>query len=398
MTTKRLYYTDAYARQFEALVTRSELAGTGARVWLDQTAFYPTSGGQPHDTGQLGAARVLDVVDDAAGGVVHITDAELESGTPIRGTIDWGRRFDHMQQHTGQHVFSAAFERLARARTESFHLGRLSATIDLARVLSETEITSAEDEANRVVWEDRAVAVRFVTAEEAAGMALRKAPSRAGSLRLIDVDGFDLSACGGTHVSRTGAVGVIAVSGWERFRGGTRVEFVCGGRALARFRSWRLAFGELNRLLSTDPAALGSSVERLQSEQKTLLRSLRAAQDELAAHRARALVARGERAGSRLVIVEAIDGLDPQGLKTLAVAAAQAPDAAVALFTTSSPALVVIARHAAVDMDAASVLKSLTAMFGGKGGGKTDLAQGGGLAGHADELTRVARELLKAPV
>jgi len=161
----------------------------------------------------------------------------------VSGAIDWTRRFDHMQQHTGQHVLSAAFDRLLNARTESFHLGAESSTIDLARELSPTEIGRAEDEANRVVWEDRPVAIRFAGPEEVTKLALRKEPKREGTLRLIDVQDFDLSACGGTHVARTGAIGLIAIAATERFRGGSRVTFLCGGRALAGYRALRDAVG-----------------------------------------------------------------------------------------------------------------------------------------------------------
>src|SRR5687768_2765594 len=158
----------------------------------------------------------------------------LPVGATVEGTIDWPRRFDHMQQHTGQHLLSAAFDRLCGARTESFHLGTVTSTIDLAREVSSSEIRAAEDEANRIVWEDRTVTIRMASADEAATLPLRKESVRTGSLRLIEIEGFDLSACGGTHVSSSGAIGIIASTGWEKFRGGTRVEFVCGGRVLAR--------------------------------------------------------------------------------------------------------------------------------------------------------------------
>jgi alanyl-tRNA synthetase len=393
--TERLYYTEPYRTTFEAVVIRHEAVGGTAHVVLDQTAFYPTSGGQPYDVGELGDARVLDVIDRDDGTIVHVLDRPLPANARVRGTIDWTRRFDHMQQHTGQHVLSAAFDRLFNARTESFHLGTASATIDLAREVTAKDIAAAEDEANRIVWEDRAVTIRFASPEEAAALPLRKEPVRTGSLRLIDVENYDLSACGGTHVARTGAIGIIAVGGAEKFRGGTRIEFLCGARALARFRGWREAFAATQRHLSVNPAELAAGVERLQSESKTLQRTIRGLQEQLATHKAAELVARGERVGDRVVIVEALDGWDAAGLKALAAAAvAQEPRAAIALFSTSSPALVVVARGNAAFIDAAAVLKSLVATFGGKGGGKADLAQGGGLGASVDQLTRLAADLL----
>src|SRR5690606_41152042 len=203
-------------------VRASEPRDGGFAVVLDRTAFYPTSGGQPFDTGRLGAAKVTEVVDGDDGAVVHFTSAALEPGSNVSGEVDWPRRFEHMQQHTGQHVLSAAFDRLFEVRTESFHLGADSCTIDLAREVTAAEVAAAVDEANRVVWENRPVTVRFVTAEEAAALPLRKEPARDGRLRIIDVEGFDLSACGGTHVDRTGAIGIVAAQAVEKVRGRSR--------------------------------------------------------------------------------------------------------------------------------------------------------------------------------
>src|SRR6476646_6326639 len=235
--TKRLYYTDPLLTAFDATVVSNEIEDGRSVVVLDQTAFYPSSGGQPFDTGQLDGTRVVDVVDREDGTIAHVVEKSLAPGTVVHGDIDWPRRFDHMQQHTGQHVLSAAFDRLSGVKTVSFHLGADVSTIDLAREVTPKEIAAAEDEANRIVWEDRPVTIRYATAEEAAALPLRKEPVRTGTLRLIDVEGFDLSACGGTHVSRTGAVGLIAVTAWERFKGGHRLEFACGRRVLVRFRT-----------------------------------------------------------------------------------------------------------------------------------------------------------------
>jgi alanyl-tRNA synthetase len=394
--TTRLYYGDPYQTAFEATVIACEQRDAGIELILQETAFYPTSGGQPFDVGTLGDARVLDVVDRDDGEIVHVVDRPLAVGARVQGAVDWARRFDHMQQHTGQHVLSAAYDRLFGVRTESFHLGATSATIDLGREVSPAEVQSAEDEANRIVWEDRPVTIRFATAEEAAAMPLRKESGRTGPLRLIDVEDFDLSACGGTHVARTGAIGVIATGGWEKFRGGTRVEFLCGGRALVRFREWRDALAAARRHLSVTPAELAAGIERIQNETKTLSRTMRGLQEQLAVHDAHALVDRGERVAGRIIVAEALDGWDAPGLKALAAAAvAAAPTAAVILFNRSVPAVVVVARGPESGVDASAVLKSLIAKFDGKGGGKPDLAQGGGLNGSAEALVAAARELLR---
>jgi len=401
MKTERLYYTDAYRTTFDAEVTACAVRPASApdapatyAIELTASAFYPTSGGQPHDTGTLGGARVLDVIDEDDGRVTHVADRALEPGTVVAGSIDWARRFDHMQQHTGQHVLSAAFDHLFSNRTESFHLGAESCSIDLAREVSAREVAQAIDEANRVVWEDRLVTVRFVSEQEAASLPLRKEPARGGTLRLIEVADVDLSACGGTHVARTGAIGVIAASGWEKFRGGSRLQFLCGGRVRRRFDLWRDALAATMKHLSVAPEELAGGVERLQGENKALQRALRTAQEKLAVHEARALVARAARVGERLVIVEAVPDLDAAGLKAMAAAAAAEPGAAVALFSTTSPALVVVARHEGAGVDAGAVLKALVGQFGGKGGGKPDLAQGGGLQGDTTTFVAAARELL----
>jgi alanyl-tRNA synthetase len=394
VSTTRLYYTEPYRTSFDATVTGCERRQDRFALRLDRTAFYPSSGGQPFDTGTLGEARVLEVIDEDDE-VVHVTDRAIDAGTRVSGTIDWSRRFDHMQQHTGQHVLSAAYDRLFGVRTESFHLGAASATIDLHREVTAAEIKAAEDEANRIVWEDRPVSIRFVTAEDAVALPLRKEPIRTGSLRLIEVEAFDLSACGGTHVARTGAIGVIATGGWEKLRGGTRIEFLCGARALARFREWRDALAAATRHLSVTPPDLAQAIERLQGDAKAQQRTMRSLEEQLAAHEGRALVVRAERTAKGLAIADALDGWDAASLKTLAVAATvEAPAAAVVLFSRTAPTVVVVARGAESPVNAAAVLKSLIARFGGKGGGKPEIAQGGGLVGEASELVAEARRLI----
>jgi alanyl-tRNA synthetase len=398
----RIYYTDPYLLEFDALVTAITPApgptGTGTdhrwRVVLDQSAFYPTSGGQPFDTGTLGDARVVDVSDDT-GPVEHITDAPLEIGQRVHGVIDAVRRRDHMQQHTGQHILSAAFDRLLNVRTESFHLGATSATIDLAREVTPADIARVEDAANAVVWEDRPVTVRFVTPEEAATLPLRKEPKKEGELRLVEITGWDLSACGGTHVARTGEIGVIAVRSWERFKGASRVEFVCGVRALATFRELRDAVTGSVRLLSVLPGELPAGIERMQAESKDLRYQLRQATQKLAEHEAETLAAGAEAIGAAKCVIAAVDGYDASSLKTLAISIAREPGRVAAVITGAAPAAIVITRSADVTLDAAAILKAMTARFGGKGGGKPEMAQGGGLSGPPQEIVTALREAVQ---
>ena len=409
--TDRLYYTDPYLRAFDATVGRVEHRDDRLLVTLDRTAFYPTSGGQPFDTGTLGSYRVVDVVDDEGGTITHVLEPKsepgtqnLEAGEAVHGEVDWDRRFDHMQQHSGQHVLSAAFDQLFGVRTVSVHLGAAVSTIDLAREMSPAEIAVAEADANRIVWEDRAVTIRFADAAEAATLPLRKESFRGGTLRLIEMDGFDLSACGGTHVSRTGGIGVIAVAAWERFKGGQRLEFVCGGRALGAYQTLRDAAAASVRLLSVLPEELPAAIERLQADAKEQKRSMIALQTDLARYRADELAASAEEVrlqpdtsgttGTNVRLVARVVDADANGLKSLASAIVAKPGYLVALVSTSTPALVLIARSTDLTLSAQQLLTRLVAEFGGRGGGRPEMAQGGGLAATSNAILASLRTML----
>jgi alanyl-tRNA synthetase len=393
--TERLYYTDSYVREFDADVVETLTHEGRPAVVLDRTAFYPTSGGQPFDVGTLGGVRVVDVVDTDDGRLVHVLEG-APAGGRVACRVEWTRRFDHMQQHTGQHVLSAAFARVANARTESFHLSADHATIDLARELSAGEIAKAEAEANRIVWEDRAVGIRFVSADEAASLGLRKESKRDGTLRLIDVEDFDLSACGGTHVARTGAIGIIVVAATERVRGGSRVTFLCGGRALTGYRALRDAVAGSVRALSVLPADLPAAIERLQVEGKELRKQIKDFQGKQAGHEADALAAGAESAGAARLVVAALAGWDAGGLKTIASRIAERADYVAILLGEPAPAALVVARGASVPLDAGAVLRQLVERHGGKGGGRPELAQGGGVTSSAPDVVQSAREILSS--
>lgn len=394
--TDRIYYTDAYCRTFEATVTRSfEHEGRPA-VALDRTAFYPASGGQPFDTGRLGPVEVVETVD--ADEIVHVVSAPVPPGAAVTGEIDWPRRFDHMQQHTGQHLLSAAFDRLVENPTVGFHMGAEVSTIDLAREASAVDVERAVDLANTVVWEDRAVAIRFASQEEAARLALRKEPVRTGPLRLIDIDGFDVCPCGGTHVARTGAVGVVAVLGGERQRGGTRLTFVCSGRALRQLRTYRDAVAGSVRTLSVLPQELPAAVERVQAEAKDLQKRINDLKARLAAYDGARLVEQAPEIGGVRVVVQAVPDADGGDLKTLALGAMAAGRAAVVLVSSATPASIVVARSEGVTLDAHALLRQLLERFGGRGGGKGDLAQGGGLTAPAHEIAAAAREMIAGAI
>ncbi len=398
--TERLYYTDAGVLEFEARVVAVREWDGRTAVVLDRTAFYPTSGGQPFDTGVLGEASVLDVVDEG-NEILHVLDRALDAGSEVRGSVAASRRLDHMQQHTGQHILSAAFDRLFENRTLSFHMGAEVSTIDLAKPSSLEAVERAVDEANRVVWENRPVAVRFASADEARTMGLRKESVREGELRLVDVTDFDLSACGGTHVPRTGTIGVIAVTGTEKFKGGLRVSFVCGNRALRSIRWLRDAVAGSVRVLSVLPSELPSAIQKLQAESKALRKRATDLQGALAVHEAARLLVDAPRTAGVAIVTAVIDGWDAAGLKAIVSAIIASGPAAAALAGSEMPALVVTARSAAVGPStgvpgAGDVVKALTAKFGGKGGGTPELAQAGGLIASPQDVIAAARSLFTA--
>jgi alanyl-tRNA synthetase len=391
--TDRIYYTEPSCRSFDATVIGVDRRDDRHVAVLDRTAFYPTSGGQPFDTGRLGPVEVIETIDEGDR-VTHVVSAPMMAGAAVHGEIDWTRRFDHMQQHTGQHVLSAAFDRLLENRTTSFHMGTEVSTIDLMREVTPAEVELAVDAANGVVWEDREVSVRFVSAEEAARLPLRKEPVREGTIRLIEIRDFDLSACGGTHVQRTGAIGMIAVLNAERLRGGSRLTFVCGNRASREFRNYRDAVAGSVRVLSVSPHELPAAIERAQLESKDLRKTVSRLQGSLAGHEAARLLADATGAEDLRVVVHALEGWDATGLKAVAGALVSQSNVAAALVSAGEPRAVVVARSPDVGVDAARVLRELLDRFGGRGGGRPDLAQGAGLTGDTGEVLAVAREIL----
>ena len=349
---------------------------------------------EPYDTGTLGDATVTDVVDQADGSIVHVVDRALEKNSRVRGHVDWRRRFDHMQQHTGQHLLSAAFEHEAGAKTMSFHLGSSVSTIDLDRELSGTEVARVEEAANRVLWEDREVCVRFVTAGEAAALPLRKEPARGGDLRIIEIHEYDLSACGGTHVKRTGAIGMVATTGIERFKGGLRVGFVCGARALDAYRAVQNVVDSSVRLLSVLPDEIPAAIEKMQAGARSQQKAQEALQERLAIHEAAALASSGEKIGRVTFVGAAVAGWDAAGLKKLASSVANRPATAAVLLSAGPPASIVISRSQDLAFDAGAVMKQLLEQFGGKGGGRGSMAQGGGLNAEPHVILEAARDLI----
>jgi len=368
--TERLYYTDARLTEFTAKVAEV----SGDRVYLDRTAFYPTSGGQPFDTGTLGDARVIDVIDEKER-IVHVLEkpARFAAGDEINGRVDWTRRFDHMQQHTGQHLLSAVFDELFGHKTVSVHFGDESATLDLdTAILSKERAQKAERRANEIVFENRPIAVTFEDAATAKG--LRKEVDRTGELRIISIDGIDRSACGGTHVRGTGEIGPVVVRRIEKYKQSTRVEFICGWRALARARA---DFDALATMAASLTAAI-DEVPALVAAQAAHLKEAetdaRKRGEELAKYQARERydAATPDAAGIRR-ITETASSMDP--LRAMAQAIVLLPKV-LYVGTIASPAGIVFAASADSGSNAGEILKAALSANGGRGGGSPRIAQG----------------------
>lgn len=383
--TERLYYNDSHLIEFEArVVDKTERVSGWTAVTLDRTAFYPTGGGQPSDTGTLNGLRVVECIDHEDQGVLHVIQGRApELGATVHGRVDWSRRLDHMQQHTGQHILSQAFVTLFNAPTRSFRVLDESCEIDVDLANPATDnIERAVELANNVIWEDRSITIHHVTPEEAAELPLRKDPARAGELRLIEVEGFDLTPCGGTHAHRTGEVGIIAVRQWERAKGLTRIEFVAGVRALADYRRANKTARDVAALYSAARDDAAKLTSRVLDENKELHRRVRGLEEiasrveaeELLKQSASTAVASGSS-----VIAKIFDNRDAESLKYLAQALI-AHNSVIALLGSKDrdTARLVFARSADATGDMNALMKQACEMLDGRGGGRSDMAQGGG--------------------
>lgn len=389
MPTERLYYHDSFLFHFDARVVESLQIDGRHAVVLDRTAFYPTSGGQVHDTGKILAdgreVVVTEVADDESGRILHYVPEPFPSNLAVHGQIDPDRRLDHIQQHTGQHVLSAAFIQLFDMPTVSFHMGVETCTIDLATAaLSPAQAEQAERLANGVIAEDRPVSIRFVPLEEARQLGLRKLPAKqTGDLRLIDIEKFDLTACGGTHVRATGQIGSILLRKTEKVKQGVRVEFVCGLRAVA------LARRDYNTL--TDAAGRFSAhIHEVPQQVRKLLEEARAAAkaqhkllEEIAELEAERMLA--QVSGAPRVISRVFPDRDAAFIKLLAQKLTAGKSDVVALVASlvGQPTLV-FAQSPGQRANMGQLLKETLAQLGGRGGGSADMAQGGLPAGAAD--------------
>lgn len=389
MTTQRLYYSDAYTTTFDArCIERTDYGGSPAII-LDRSYFYPTSGGQPHDTGALNGIPVIEVaVREGDGAVLHILARPLD-GDQVRGEIDWARRFDHMQSHTGQHILSRAFEALAEAETVGFHLSADSLTIDLDRPTLETAVIErAEALANQIVFEDRPVRAWFPDEAELATLTLRKTPEVDGRLRVVEIADFDLNACGGTHVARTGAVGLIKIVRVER-RGDTlRLEFCCGGRALADYREKHALLSGMAASLTTGYREVPAALDRLRDENQALRRDLRAARSTLMEHEAARLRAEAPHNGVFALVTHISANGDAQVARELVQKLIAHPQTVVLCGVPGEKAQIIAARSDDLPHDMVPALRVALAALGvERGGGRPMFAQGGGAAATPENLS-----------
>jgi len=393
--TLRLHLDDPYVLEFDAAVlSRREHEGRPAVV-LDRTAFYAESGGQPWDTGTLGEARVVAVVEEA-GDVLHVLDRPLTADR-VHGVVDAERRRDHMQQHHGQHLLSKAFVEAAQAATIAFHLGGEVTTIDLDRLVGEEQVRAAERRANEVAWQARPVRVSTLTAAEARAQGLEPPEGVESGVRIVEAEGFDRQPCGGTHPRRTAEVGVVLVTGVERYKGGTRVSFVCGHRALSATLK-RLEI--VDRLVATLSAPLDDLVATAQKTKDDLVESERRAKgllERVLEGEARRLLAEARGDGpaptpaSPALVVAAFDGWSPNDLRVLANRLVALAPCVALLAGRAEKAHLVFARSEGLPHDVPSLLKAAVEHLGGKGGGRGNIAQGGG-----DRLDLVDEVLARA--
>jgi len=395
MPAERLYYDDSYLTEWEATVTGSREWNGRPAVSLDRSAFYPESGGQLGDRGTLDGVAVLDTQAGEDGEVWHVLAAPLEARR-VRASIDWGRRWDMMQQHLGQHLLSAALDDVSEARTLSAHLGAEVCTVDVDRPeLSESELAEVVERANSMVWADVPVLARFVTPEELAALPLRKPPKQVYQrMRVVSVGDFDHMPCGGTHPRRSGEVGAIVPRRTERYKGGLRLEFVCGARAVRDYHAKNRLLLGLAGALNVGYNDLPAAVERLRSSEEAQRKALEQAEARLVAVEAAELLAAAERVDGAPIVVRAFGERSLDSVRLLAKHIADGGGVAL-LGVRGTKAQLVFQRAAGLPYDMGAALRLAAEHVGGRGGGRHEAAQGGGPDVAAlDQALEAARALV----
>jgi alanyl-tRNA synthetase len=381
MIENKLYYQDPYLRTFKASVVKQERdLDHNWYVVLSVTAFYPTGGGQPSDLGTIDGQRVVNV-EEVDGEIRHYLDQPIiESKSEVYGEIDWDLRFDHMQQHAGQHILSAAFDHLFQYKTIGFHLGNEILTIDLdTDHITEEEAQKAETAANEMIVENRPIHVKWVTEEELSHYSLRKETKVKEDIRLVIIPDFDYNGCGGTHPNATGQVQSIKILGWEKQKKKIRLQFVCGNRVSKQLGQKQKVMLELTKLLNSPELEMETAVVRLLIQRKILEKTLEEAKERLLKYEARELLAK-KNAGQ--VISELFEDRTLQELQKLARdITTENPDVMTLFVAVNEGQMqLVCARGSSRDEDMKAAITSANQLIDGKGGGSASFAQGGGKA------------------
>ncbi|MFC1729098.1 DHHA1 domain-containing protein [candidate division KSB1 bacterium] len=374
--TERIYYRDPYAAECTARVLRTEsVQGRGA-VILDRTCFYPASGGQLNDTGTINGIPVIDVFEQGET-VYHIIGEGALEEENVRCRIDWERRFDHMQQHTGQHILSQCFIKTIDAETVSSSLGSEICTIDIdCPSLTPEDAFRTEKEANYWVYKNAVVAILYPTDEELAKLPLRKPPPSGKEIRIIHIDGLDYSPCGGTHCTHTGEVGIIKIRRWEKMRGNTRIEFICGARALNDYREKMRLTGALSSSLSTAEQDIGSAIDRLMKESKSQLKTIRELRNELFAFKAGGIYESAEQIKNIRVTTAALSSDNFADLKLQAQQIRNLGTGIVLVTNDGPDPMFVFTRSEDIEIDLNNILSDLQNDYQIKGGGSPGMVQG----------------------
>lgn len=377
--TERLYFQNPYETSFEATVVQHVRVSDQLAVVLDRTHFYPTSGGQPNDLGTIDQVLVIDVSTQADGSILHLLADEIWNDQ-VHAEIDWPRRFDHMQQHTGQHILSAAFDKVTNAETIGFHLGTDSSTIDLnVKNLSTEQLHRVELLANEIIFADRQIRTSSVSYDQAKKLPLRKDPETYDQVRVVEIDQFDLAACGGTHVSRAGELGLIKIVKVEHRGRGLRIEFLCGWRALADYGFKSDLVARLSVSFSVGKQDLEKSVDKLHQETKSLRSAIRNSNEKLIEYEVRELYQEAEIRSEMRIVHRVFVDRDRREINWLSKTLTSEAGVVVLLGVAGEKSHILFARSADIDHDMRLLLKTALRVLGSSsGGGRPEMAQGGG--------------------
>jgi len=381
--TKRLYYQDSYLKEFKAKVLKKLKIDNQPAVVLDETAFYPNSGGQPYDKGVIQDVPVVEVVEEGDA-IIHILKEELKEkiNSEVVGKIDWKRRFDHMQQHLGQHILSGALMEIWGAETVSFHLGEEVCTLDIAKEkLSEEEAKETEECANEIIFDNRPVKCYFVEGEEELKrLNLRKVPEKTGKIRIIEVEDFDLSACGGTHCRATGEVGMIKITKWEKRGEKIRLEFICGRRAWKDYFWKNEVIKNISNKLTIKDSELGEAIDRMLEERKEIGKELKEFKEKLQEYKAKRLIDESSLKDNRIKIINKVFEEDNfQEVKELVQKIINLDESVVVLLGVKSEgAKILFACSRALKYDMNRLIREAEKFIEGRGGGAPNFAQAGG--------------------